>query len=486
LGKTLLSLSFLSSSLSENPSLVICNKSIIITWIQEINKFFKNTISYIVLHKDFISNPELYKMDDFKKYKIVITTYDFIRKMWENDNKIKSSIGMKRKYTSLMSLKNIKRTNIYTNEEIYNKKDAIKYIGPSKNYTFENNNKSIFFNDVWGTIILDESQKIKSKISKTTRACVSLVGENYFCLSGTPFQNRASDLYTQLAFCGYNGNPISKIFENDFAKKNLLCRFVFLTKKDIQDVVKFGNIEYKIVYVDLNEKDKKIYDFLYGNLLNLLKQLKKYDDESDITKIKKVKNSALSAIMILRQSVNTNWHLKVLNMYSDYINSKRSMKSSKIIEILKIIKKKKNEKFLIFSFFKNTLYALYELLRKDYKIEIITGDTKIHIRQDIIQRYQSGLIDIILLSYGVGSEGLNLQKANNIIIVEPYWHTKTEKQAIARTYRIGNLKNIKVYKIIANNTIDNYMLHLQEKKGDIERKFLGRYDKDLIDLMQDQ
>jgi SNF2 family DNA or RNA helicase len=100
----------------------------------------------------------------------------------------------------------------------------------------------------------------------------------------------------------------------------------------------------------------------------------------------------------------------------------------------------------------------------------ISGDTVD--RETPVQRFQAGEIPLFLISLKAGGTGLNLTAADTVILYDPWWNPAVENQAIDRAHRIGQQKAVIVYKMVAAGTIEEKMLEMQARKGDIARSIL--------------
>ena len=99
-------------------------------------------------------------------------------------------------------------------------------------------------------------------------------------------------------------------------------------------------------------------------------------------------------------------------------------------------------------------------------------------RQAVISEFQEGdKVKIILMSLGAGSLGLNLTAAHQVVLVDPWWNPAVEQQAIDRVYRIGQTRDVKVYRLVTKNSIEERILVLQEKKRELHREAFSEKEK---------
>ncbi|KAK6453745.1 helicase of the Snf2/Rad54 family [Scheffersomyces xylosifermentans] len=163
---------------------------------------------------------------------------------------------------------------------------------------------------------------------------------------------------------------------------------------------------------------------------------------------------------------------KTLSSYQ--LDDAAFLASGKVKELEKLLRKiidKRHEKLLIFSLFTQVLDVLERVLAIfKYKFVRLDGATSVDTRQDIIdQFYDDETIPIFLLSTKAGGFGINLIAANNVIIFDQSFNPHDDKQAEDRCHRVGQTKEVTVYKLIANNTIEENMLKLAENKLQLDQ-----------------
>jgi SNF2 family DNA or RNA helicase len=134
--------------------------------------------------------------------------------------------------------------------------------------------------------------------------------------------------------------------------------------------------------------------------------------------------------------------------------------------------KSKDHKILVFSQFVEMLDLLKaELERKNIAFEYLTGQTKN--RKKAVNNFQENEeVRVFLISLKAGGVGLNLTKADYIYLVDPWWNPAAENQAIDRSYRIGQTKNVIAVRLICSNTVEEKILSLQKKKNELAQNLL--------------
>ena len=151
-------------------------------------------------------------------------------------------------------------------------------------------------------------------------------------------------------------------------------------------------------------------------------------------------------------------------------------KSSKAQRLKEIIDEAASEgrKILVFSFFLDTIYKIHEFLR-DKCLNPITGSVNVNRRQEIIDEFDKSPAGTVLLAQiNSGGTGLNIQAASVVIICEPQFKPSIENQAISRAYRMGQSRNVLVYRLLCENTVDEKLMNVLEEKQKIFDTFADK------------
>lgn len=414
LGKTLQTLSFLQQYLNHNPGalfLVVCPTSLIYNWENELRKFTPE-MTYLIHH-----GPQRdMRFEQFKSVNLVITTYGTLR-------------------SDIRGLSNI---------------------------TFD-------------YAVLDESQAIKNPLSQVSRAALLLNAKNRMALSGTPVQNNTFDLYAQINFLnpGMLGsmeffrnefaNPIDK-FQEQEAKDNLrkLIHPFLLRRTKEQVAPDLPEKTETVLYCEMGAQQRKIYESFRNSFRT------KILDEIEERGLERSQLSVLTGLMKLRQICDSPAILNENPPFENY--------SIKIKELVReLTENTGNHKALIFSQFLGMLGLIRrELSQLNIPYVYFDGGTSTTEREKAIQRFQKDdSCRVFLISLKAGGVGLNLTAADYVYIVDPWWNPAVEQQAIDRTHRIGQTKNIFAYRLICKNTIEEKILLLQERKLTLVRDLIG-------------
>lgn len=324
-------------------------------------------------------------------------------------------------------------------------------------------------------IVLDESQAIKNPASKVTRAACLLNGKNKICMSGTPLQNNTFDVFAQMNFLNPGLLGSMEFFRNEFAtpidkfgeqeQKEHLRKLLypFILRRTKEQVAKdLPEKTETILFCEMEKEQRKIYEAYRNSYRD------KIMGTIDQQGIDKSQLTILQGLMKLRQICDSP---AILNEEDKYPNH-----SIKLDELTREITENIGEhKALVFSQFLGMLALIKERLNQDgISYEYFDGSTSINERQRSIDNFQSNDdCRVFLISLKAGGVGLNLTAADYVYIVDPWWNPAVEQQAIDRTHRIGQTKNIFAYRMICVDTIEDKILQLQERKRKLASELIS-------------
>lgn len=405
LGKTLQTIAFLqylknTSKVSLPPHLIVAPTSLIFNWTAELKKFAPQLKSLA-----FIGSQRAQYQDQLETYDLILTTYGSIIKDIE-----------------------------------FHKK---------QNYSY---------------VILDESQAIKNPQSQRFKAVRLLNCFNRLALTGTPIENNTFDLYSQFNFLnpGIFGSikhfrttfsePIDK--EQDQEVSNLLAKIIhpfILRRTKTQVATELPSKTESIIYCEMNKRQRKVYD-----------QFKDYFKQQILEQIESEGENRsqmyiLQGLTKLRQICNST---ALADQEKDYGND-----SAKLDELIRHLKEKVNKhKVLVFSQFVGMLQLVKERLQEEGIVfEYLDGQTQK--RNEKVDNFQNNTsVRVFLISLKAGGTGLNLTEADYVYLIDPWWNPAVESQAIDRCYRIGQDKKVMAYRMICKDSIEEKILHLQDKK----------------------
>jgi len=324
-------------------------------------------------------------------------------------------------------------------------------------------------------VILDESQAIKNPSSKVTRAAGLLNAKNRLCMSGTPLQNNTFDIFAQMNFLnpGMLGTmeffrqefaiPIDKFGEQDRKEHLKKLLYPFILRRTKEQVAKdLPEKQEMILFCEMEDEQRAIYDAYRNDFRNQI--LGTIETQG----IQKSQLTILQGLMKLRQICDSP---AILNEQEKFENH-----SIKLDELAREITENiGNHKALIFSQFLGMLALIRAKLEQlGVKYEYFDGSTSAPDREKAIQSFQNNEeVRVFLISLKAGGVGLNLTAADYVYIVDPWWNPAVEQQAIDRTHRIGQTKNIFAYRMICKDTIEDKILQLQEKKRALAKDIIS-------------
>ncbi|MEI8058747.1 MAG: SNF2-related protein [Ferruginibacter sp.] len=324
-------------------------------------------------------------------------------------------------------------------------------------------------------VILDESQAIKNPASKVTKAACLLEAKNRLCMSGTPLQNNTFDIFAQMNFLNPGLLGSMEFFRNEFATpidkfgekeqkehlKKLLYPFILRRTKE-QVAKDLPDKTETILFCEMEKDQREIYEAYRDTYRS------KILGEIDQQGINKSQLTILQGLMKLRQICDSP---AILNEEDRYPNH-----SIKLDELARELTENIGEhKALIFSQFLGMLALIKQKLKEqEIPFEYFDGSTSAVDREKAIQNFQNNdQCRVFLISLKAGGVGLNLTAADYVYIVDPWWNPAVEQQAIDRTHRIGQTKNIFAYRMICIDTIEDKILQLQERKRKLASELIS-------------
>jgi superfamily II DNA or RNA helicase len=325
-------------------------------------------------------------------------------------------------------------------------------------------------------LILDEAQIVKNPNAKAAKIVRAIKAEQRLCLTGTPMENHLGELWTQFDFLmpGFLGDNASfkrlyrtpiEIHGNGEQRQRLVKRIApFMLRRTKQEVVAELPPKTEIVRsVPLGQKQAMLYESIRLTMEQKVRQAiaEKGLARSHIT--------ILDALLKLRQTCCDPRTLPL----AEAKKVKESAKLELLMEMLPELLEE-GRRILLFSQFTRMIALIEaELDARHIAYSKLTGQTK-H-RDEAIERFKSGAADVFLISLKAGGVGLNLTEADTVIVYDPWWNPAAEDQAADRAHRIGQDKPVFVYKLITENTVEEKILAMQEKKRALAQ---GVYDGD--------
>jgi len=324
-------------------------------------------------------------------------------------------------------------------------------------------------------LILDESQYIKNSESKTYKTITGIRSQHRIVLTGTPIENSLSDLWAQMNFLnrGLLGSknyfkqefllPIERDKSTDASEKLQKLIQPFILRRTKEQVAKdLPSLTQETIVVEMTPEQSEFYETEKSAVRNVLLQNLQEDG------LQKSTFFVLQALTRLRQIAI---HPRLL----DHESACESGKFNDIIAMIGILVAE-NHKILVFSSFVKHLNLLADEFKKEkWNYSLLTGQTTD--RKQVIEEFQENPEKkIFLISLKAGGVGLNLTAADYIFITDPWWNPAAEMQAISRAHRIGQDKKVFVYRFISENSIEEKIQKLQDKKSKLANEFVNSND----------
>jgi len=316
----------------------------------------------------------------------------------------------------------------------------------------------------WGYVILDEAQAIKNPGTKQTRAIKALKAKNRIVMTGTPVENRLSDLWSLFDFVnpGLLGN---KTEFGKFAKslkdspdgykrlRTVVSPYILRRLKTDKSVISDlpEKVEMK-TYAALSKKQVVLYKAMVQELAETIAT----------TKGIQRKGLVLASLMKFKQLCNHPDQYLGSGPYQE----KHSGKFARLREICDTIAEKR-ERVLVFTQFKEITEPLSDFLESVFGREglVLHGSVPVGKRKKMIARFQSReYIPFMVLSLKAGGVGLNLTRANHVVHFDRWWNPAVENQATDRAFRIGQKKNVVVHKFLTKGTVEEKIDAMLEEK----------------------
>ena len=324
----------------------------------------------------------------------------------------------------------------------------------------------------WNYVILDEAQAIKNPGARQTRAVKKFDARNRIVMTGTPIENRLSDLWSLFDFInpGLLGNPqeftqFTKKLKNSpdgYARlRKVISPYILRRLKTDKSVISDlpEKVEMK-TFASLSKKQIVLYKEMVQNLRETV---------ANTDGIQR-KGIILSSLMKFKQ---------LCNHPDQYLGTggfeeEESGKFGRLREICETIHEKR-ERALVFTQFREMTEPLKAFLDGIFRTSglLLHGGTPVGKREKIIEQFQGNqYVPFIVLSLKAGGVGLNLTEANHVIHFDRWWNPAVENQATDRAFRIGQKKNVVVHKFITKGTIEEKIDMMLEEKSKLSQDII--------------
>lgn len=342
----------------------------------------------------------------------------------------------------------------------------------------------------WECVVLDEAQNIKNSAAKQTQAIKKLNARYRVALTGTPVENRLSELWSIMEFLNPGYLKSARDFRTNFAipieryrnperarvLKKLIQPFVLRRMKTDPTIIKDlpEKIETK-VFCHLTREQASLYEAVVKEMV------KKIEESAGIER----KGLVLATLTKLKQVCNHPAHF-----LQD--GSQLPGRSGKLLRLVEMLEEALSEgdRTLIFTQFASMGVMLRHHLQECLGAEalFLHGGTTRKNRDRMIQRFQDEdhAPPLFILSLKAGGLGLNLTAANHVFHFDRWWNPAVENQATDRAFRIGQKKNVQVHKFVCVGTLEERIDQMIEQKKELAEGIIGSGEGWLTEMSTDQ
>ncbi|CAD7950634.1 unnamed protein product [Amoebophrya sp. A120] len=365
--------------------------------------------------------------------------------------------------------------------------------------TFRIYSESLIFNYPWTYLIMDEGHKIRNPDAAITLVCKKIDTPHRIVLSGTPIQNRLSELWSIFDFIQPGLLGTFPVFQQQFSdvieaggqmtatprmveaayqaaqilREETLPFLLRRTKADVQDIVRLPPKQEQILFCNLTPQQYQVYlDFLQTD------KVKQARMQGNLAGTRTGTPQIFFIMSVLRKLCN---HPDLLlKDYPDLLPQDYGavMRSGKMLVLGEILKrwKKDGHKVLLFTQTVQMLEILENWISTELQYESLRmdGKTPVAQRQRLIAKFnETEDIFVMIMSTKVGGIGLNITGANRVVLFDPDWNPSTDVQARERAWRIGQQREVTVYRLVTAGTLEEKIYHRQIFKHFLSQKILN-------------
>jgi SNF2 family DNA or RNA helicase len=330
---------------------------------------------------------------------------------------------------------------------------------------------------LWSSVTIDEAQNIKNSQTKQSKAVRKLRGRHHIAMTGTPMENRLTELWSIFDFTnhGYLGSlgqfqkkfviPIEKDEQKEKVQQlQALIRPFLLrrTKKDEEVALNLPDKLEQKEYCPLTAEQASLYEQLIHDTFAEIEKLSGFERKGLI----------LQLLSRLKQLCNhPALYLKEKSVTRQLLD--RSNKMEKLVELIEAVLEQ-GESCLIFTQYIEMGEMIRTTLRKKFAVDVpfLNGSVPKTKRDDMIEKFQNQEFPVFLLSLKAGGTGLNLTAANHVIHYDRWWNPAVENQATDRAYRIGQSRFVHVHKLICTGTLEEKIDAMLEKKQSLNDQII--------------
>jgi SNF2 family DNA or RNA helicase len=316
----------------------------------------------------------------------------------------------------------------------------------------------------WAGLVLDEAQFVKNHQSKAYQCARKLPSAFKLAITGTPLENNLMEFWALTSivapglfaspkrFAEYYQKPVEKNGDKgQLDKLRRRVRPLMMRRTKDQVIQDLPPKQEQILEVVLNPRHQKVYQ------THLQRERQKI--LGLIEDVNKNRFTIFQSLTLLRQlSLDA-------SLVDPSLSGVRSSKLDVLFEQLEDLVAE-GHRALIFSQFTGFLGKVRERLVEE-KIEFCYLDGSTRNRTDVVNEFKNGSAPVFLISLKAGGFGLNLTEADYVFLLDPWWNPASEAQAVDRTHRIGQARNVMVYRLVAKDTIEEKVMALKARKSQL-------------------
>jgi len=328
---------------------------------------------------------------------------------------------------------------------------------------------------LWHTLVLDEAQAIKNRKTQVAKMVKIISAKHRLCLSGTPLENHLGEIWSLFDFLmpGFLSSEklFQKLYQWPIEKEQNKAQLValqsrlapFILRRTKSEVAKELPDKTEIVkLIELTESQADVYESIRITMNDEILQAVKNQQNNQIL--------IGNALLRLRQVCCHPALLKLNSVVENADSAKLNWLNMVLPHLVE-----EGRRILIFSSFTSMLQIIADSL-DELNIDYfkLTGKTPSLKRTERIEAFQQGEKPVFLISLKAGGAGINLTAADTVIHFDPWWNPAAERQASDRAHRIGQDKQVFVYKLITNGTVEEKIHHLQKHKQELADNLLSQ------------
>ena len=496
-GKTILSIllalhftdkrKYVSGKETNMKILIVVSKTLLQSWETEIAKFFgKDVLMYEVLHTDNVKNLSAWKPGE--NTKVVLTTADVIGRSYKK-------LELRQHFVDQVYM--VRYPGVYQNV----------YIRPHTPFLNHQIGEGILFSQKWGCLLVDEIQKYTNVETQWCQGLGAICSKYRWGMSGTIFDEPKTR--NVLGFCVILNLPNLPRSYPEMQRHIYSSAFKGLKKYLVERKKNKAFIPPKInehiIAHPLKPEERIVYETLKHALGRIVVEAKKAEIHRNTEELRLLNSQKLTMILYLREALVCPMlpiasvivsacdfknraplsrvilnEIKYLEL-DDWINRESSVMSSRMEELIKCINKHGSEKVILYACFAAFLSLMEYFLKDIYtkekndhrEIFIMKASMSIAKRKLLLENFKQSTNGILLITYHLGAEGLNLQFAATVMLTDFWWNASKTKQAIGRIFRPGQIRDeINVYFFTSNTGIEKILFQKQQAKLALSEEIL--------------